>query len=249
MPDIQVVTLDLWQTLIIDKREWGLERARLRVEGAVEALRDAGEPVTQEQAWEAYRSCYRACKAVRQEGRDVSFKEQVQIFVRDISQGLLDRISRDTFARILNRYADSFFESPPAMAQGVPGVLQTIKERGYRLGMISNTGMTPGRLFRAYLEGLNIIHYFDHLNFSDEVLLSKPASAMFLHTLAGMGCLAYQTVHVGDHLLNDIVGAQGVGMRTIWLEGFDDREVDVTPTLTIQHITDLPDALERLKGI
>ena len=138
MSDIQVVTLDLWQTLIIDKREWGLERARLRVEGAVEALRDAGEPVTQEQAWEAYRSCFRACKAVRQEGRDVSFKEQVQIFVRNISQDLLDRISRDTFARTLNRYADSFFESPPAMAEGVPQVLQTIKERVCHRSKVNN---------------------------------------------------------------------------------------------------------------
>lgn len=248
MPDIQVVTFDLWQTLIIDRREWGRERTRLRIEDAVEALHDAGESFTEEQVREAYRACYRACHAIHQEGRDVSFKEQVQIFVRGIADGLLERISRETLARIINRYADAFFESPPAMAEGVPEMLQALKDRDYRLGLISNTGMTPGRLFRAYLEDQEIIEFFDHMTFSDEILLAKPSPAIFLHALVSIGCTAEQAVHVGDHLRNDIVGAQGVGMRTVWVKGFDDSEVDVTPTATIQRIADLPEALETLRA-
>ena len=247
MPPIQVVTLDLWQTLILDRQEWGQVRSRLRIEGAIEALRDAGEPATEAQVREAYRACYRACQAVRQQGRDVSFKEQVQIFVQGIADGLLERISRDTFARILNRYADSFFESPPAMAEGVPDMLSALKDKGYRLGIISNTGQTPGRLIRAYLEDLDIIHYFDHLTFSDEVMLSKPAPAIFLHALASMGCPDVVGVaHVGDHLRNDILGAQQVGIATVWLKGFDASAVDVTPAVTIRSIAELPVALETL---
>lgn len=249
MPDIRVVTLDLWQTLIVDKREWGLERARIRIEGAIEALHGAGEFVTEEQVWEGYRLCYRTCKAVRQQGLDVSFRDQVKIFVDGISEGILKRLSRDTFAVILNRYADSFFESPPAMVAQVPQVLKTLKDRGYQLGMISNTGMTPGRLFRSYLEELGIIQFFDHLTFSDEVLLSKPAAPIFMHTMTSMGSKVSDTVHVGDHLLNDIVGANDVGMRTIWVEGFDHSEVKVSPTITITHIQDLPDAIECLSGM
>ncbi|MFH1141919.1 MAG: HAD family hydrolase [Chloroflexota bacterium] len=248
MPPIQVVTLDLWQTLIIDRQEWGRERTRLRIGGTVDALCDAGEPATEAQVREAYRACYRACTAVRQEGRDVSFKEQVQIFVRCIADGLLERISRDTFARILNRYADSFFESPPALVEGVPDMLSTLKDKGYRLGIISNPGQTPGRLVRAYLEDLDIIHYFDHATFSDEVRLSKPAPAIFLHTLASMGCLAEQVVHVGDHLRDDVLGAQQVGIATVWVKGFDSSTVDVTPTVTIESIAELPGALEMLVG-
>ncbi len=246
MPTIETVTLDLWQTLISDRQEWGLERARLRIQGAREALLEAGESVTEDQLQEAYLACYRACHAVRQEGRDVSFKEQVQIFVRGIADGLLDRISRDTFARILNRYADAFFEFSPALAEGVPATLQALTEHGYRLAIISNTSRTPGRLIRSYLEELGIIHYFDHLTFSDEVKLAKPSPAIFLHTLSIMGCLAEQAVHVGDHLRNDIFGAQQVGIATVWLKGFDTSEVEVTPTMTIGHITELPQALETL---
>jgi len=246
MPDIQVVTLDLWQTLIIDRQGWSRERARLRVQGAVQALHDAEEPFTEEQVREAYLASHRTHHSIQRDERDISFKEQVQAFVRSIGDGLLDRISRDTFARILNRYAHAFFDSPPVMADGVPGMLLTLRSSGYRIGLISNTGMTPGRLFRAYMEELGILQFFEHLTFSDELLLSKPSRAIFLHSLASMGCPPDQAIHVGDHLRNDIGGAQQAGMRTVWLAGFDDSDVDVTPSAVIQRIADLPDALEKL---
>ena len=246
MSTIQVVTLDLWQTLFVDRQEWGRERTRLRIGGAIDALHDAGETATEAQVREAYRACYLACHAVREEGRDVSFKEQVQIFVRGITDGLLEHISQDTFARILDRYADAFFESPPAMVEGVPAMLATLKDKEYRLGVISNTGQTPGRLIRAYLEDLDIIQFFDYLTFSDEVRLSKPAPAIFLHTMATMGCMAEQVVHVGDHLRNDVLGAHQVGIATVWVKGFDSSAMEATPTVTIDSITELPGALEIL---
>ena len=246
MPNIRAITLDLWQTLIIDNQERGRERRRLRIQGTLDALWEAGEGVAEEQITDAYRACYRTCQAIRQEGRDVSFQEQVQIFVRAIDSGLSDRLDQDTLARILNRYADSFFHHPPEMADGVPEMLATLKERGHLLALISNTGMTPGRVFRTYLVELDIIRFFDHLTFSDEVLLAKPSPAMFLQTLSNLGATPNQAVHVGDHLRNDISEAHEAGIRTVWLEGFDDSEIVVKPTATIQRIADLPLALERL---
>ena len=246
MPDIHAVTLDLWQTLIVDQPEWGRARARLRILGAVEALRDAGEVFTKEQVRQAYRTCFRICRSIREEGRDVSFEGQVQIFVRAIAQRLPERVGQDTFERILSRYADAFYESPPVLAEGVPEMLATLKEQGYLLGLISNTGMTPGRLFRSYLKELGIVHYFDHLTFSDEVLLAKPVAAIFVHTLKGLGASSEQAVHVGDHLRLDILGGQRAGMKTVWVQGFDAGETEATPDVTIQHIAELPRALERL---
>lgn len=247
MAEIQVVILDLWQTILIDEREWGRERTRIRLEGAQQALNDFGESYTEDHLREAYRAGYRTGRAVRDEGRDVTFKQQVETFVGNIDEGLLERIDRQTFARILDRYADAFYDSPPTIADGVYDMLVALKLRNYRLGLISNTGMTPGRLFRAFMEEAKIIEFFDHLTFSDEVMMSKPAPAIFLHTLASMGALVEHTVFVGDHLRNDIKGAQDVGMRTIWVEGFDTSELDVTPTTSIKKIADLPDALDRLK--
>ena len=246
MPDIRVVTLDLWQTLIIDRPELGRERMRHRIQGALEALEGAGELFTEEQVTDAYRACYRTCHAIREKERDVSFAEQVRIFVRAIDEGLPERIGQEAFVRIESSYADSFYESPALLADGVPDMLAKLKERGYLLGVISNTGMTPGWVFRAYLESLGIIHYFDHLTFSDEVLLAKPSLAMFLLTLKSLGYPAHQGVHVGDHLRLDIRGGQRAGMRTVWVQGFDTEKTDIVADATIQRIAELPQALDSL---
>ncbi len=248
MSPIHVVTFDIWQTLIIDREDWGRERSRLRIQGAIDALHNAGEDFTEEQVREAYRACYRACRVIRHEERDISFKEQVQMFVQRISPGLLERVDRETFARILNRYADAFFDSPPAVAEGAADTLLRLKEQDYRLGVISNTTTTPGRLLRSYLEDLELVQYFDHMTFSDEVLLSKPSPAIFQHTLVSMGCLAEQAIHVGDHLHNDILGAQRAGIRSAWIEGYDDSKAEVAPTVTLQRISELPAALEALNA-
>ena len=85
-----------------------------RIQGALEALEDAGELFTEERVTDAYRACYRTCHAIREKERDVSFDEQVRIFVRGIDEGLLERIDQETFARIESSYADSFYESPAA---------------------------------------------------------------------------------------------------------------------------------------
>ncbi|MCZ6891735.1 MAG: HAD family hydrolase, partial [Chloroflexi bacterium] len=159
---------------------------------------------------------------------------------------LPERIGQEAFARIESSYADSFYESPAPLADGVPDMLAKLKEQGYRLGLISNTGMTPGRVFRAYLERLGIIGYFDQLTFSDEILLSKPSLAIFLHTLKSLGYPAHQAVHVGDHLRLDIRGGQRAGMRTVWVQGFDKEKTDIVADATIQRIAELPEALDSL---
>ena len=248
MSAIRVVTLDLWQTLIMDRPELGRERMEYRLQGAMRALAEIGEFFTKEQVFEAYRACYKTCHAIREEERDVSFGDQVKIFIRCIGDGLMSRIDQKTFARIETSYADSFYEAPAPLVQGVPAMLEKLKVRGYRLGLISNTGMTPGRVFRSYMESLGIIGYFDQLAFSDEMLLAKPSSAIFLGTLAKLGCTAYEAVHVGDHLRLDIQGAQRAGMRAIWVEALEagGSSSDIVADVTIPSIAELPGALDNL---
>jgi putative hydrolase of the HAD superfamily len=95
---------------------------------------------------------------------------------------------------------------------------------GMRLWLISNTGMTPGTTFRTFLEQEGMLSYFDALTFSDEVKISKPSNEIFLMTLRAMSAAPNQTVHVGDHLINDVVGAKRCGLKTVWIEGFYERE-------------------------
>ena len=242
------MTFDLWQTLLMDTRELGLARMQVRLRGARDALTGAGEEYSEDRVREAYRECYRSCHGIRAEGRDVSFAEQIEIFIGHIDPALPARLDPGVVQSISDSYADSLFDYPPPPHEDASRVLEAIRTAGYRMGLISNTGMTPGVTFRAYMERLGLLEYFEVHTFSDEVRLAKPAREIFRGTLEAMGAAAGETVHVGDHLLNDVYGAKQAGMKTVWIETHDDRRtpVDVEPDATVPSLGCVSDAVARL---
>lgn len=54
---------------------------------------------------------------------------------------------------------------------------------------------------------------------SEAVQVQKPDPRIFAHALAEIGCVAVHTWFVGDHPLNDVLGAAAVGLQPIWLAG------------------------------
>ena len=217
MSAIEVVTFDLWQTLIMDNRELGRARTRRRLEGALEALTDAGYDFSYEQLQDAYRRCFRACRVIHNQEKDVTFDEQVTMFIDNIDEGLSQRLDSQVGDRISWWYAEAFFDYPAPIVPEAYRMLEEVASMGYRLGMISNTGQTPGRLFRRYLAQLHILDFFQVLTFSDEVKLCKPSVEMFHMTLEALGTTPDRAVHLGDHIANDIVGGNRAGMKTVLL--------------------------------
>ena len=216
----------------------------------MEALSEAGEKFTKDQVDRAYRQCHQACSDIRAQGRDVSFTEQIEIFIENIDPGLEDRLDGEVVRRISTTYADSFFCHPPVPHADAAPVLDSLKENGYRLGLISNTGMTPGVIFRTYMEQIGILSYFDALTFSDEVRLSKPSAEIFIRGAEPLGIPLEQVVHVGDHLLNDVLGASRLGMKTIWIETYEEGRtpVEVAPDATVKSLGDVTAAVESLSA-
>ena len=245
MTAVDTVTFDLWQTLILDDRDLGRARTRRRLEGALDALTDAGYDFTPEQLQEAYRSCFRTCRAIHAEEKDVTFDEQVNIFINNIDENLSQRLDTEVADRISYWYAEAFFDFPPPVASGVYEVLEEVRRIGYRVGMISNTGMTPGRLFRRYLDQHNILGFFHVLTFSDEVKLCKPSTEIFHMTLDALGTTPDKAVHVGDHIQNDILGANRAGMRTVLLGTAEGQENVANPHVQIMSLSELPRVLEQ----
>ncbi|MEE3247229.1 MAG: hypothetical protein VX213_06990, partial [Chloroflexota bacterium] len=151
MAEITTVTFDLWQTLLLDERDLGQARAMVRLEGAQSALAKFGQDFDLEKISDAYMSCFQQCREVRNGGLDVDFREQVAIFVNHINPGLAERLDRAIMDEIAQFYADSFLAHPPPAHEDALHVLEAIKEMGFKMGLISNTGMTPGFTFRSYM--------------------------------------------------------------------------------------------------
>lgn len=224
MSKITAITFDLWQTLLLDNRDLGRARTQVRLEGTQKALARFGENYDLEQIHQAYRSCFRYCQQIRAQNRDVSFRGQVEFFVDGISDGLARRLPEETMQEILRAYSDSFFVHPPVPHEDALTVLNGARDLGLKIGLISNTGMTPGVAFRKFMDQHGMLKYFDTLTFSDEVQLAKPGEEIFLMTLRELGAGPSDSIHVGDHVVNDVVGARRAGMKTIWIEGFYSRE-------------------------
>ncbi len=90
-------------------------------------------------------------------------------------------------------------------------VLPTLTELGkrYRLGLVSNGNSYPER---CGLDGV-----FCAVVFSQDHGIEKPDAELFRIALGRLGCAAGDVVHVGDSLENDVAGATGAGIRSVWL--------------------------------
>jgi putative hydrolase of the HAD superfamily len=250
---ITAVTFDLWQTLLLDNRETGHARTQVRLKGASDALLKLGESYSLAQIQGAYQAGNEQCHRIRVDHRDVSFREQVRIFVEEISPGLSQRLPEELFQEIATAYADSFLVHPARPHPDAVELLRGVRDLGLRIGLISNTGMTPGVTFRRFLEQHGMLKFFDILTFSDEVRVSKPASAIFEMTLRQLGALPEGSVHVGDHVINDVVGAKRCGLKTIWIEGFYQREDPsdplTQPDVAVAELSQVLPAIRRLAGV
>lgn len=93
-------------------------------------------------------------------------------------------------------------------------VLSSLKEMGYRLGIISNF---DSRVYDV-MSSLGIYDYFDVLIISSEAGYAKPDLEIYLHALEKAGADPSQTIHVGDHAVNDFHGPRALGIKTLLLD-------------------------------
>jgi len=115
--------------------------------------------------------------------------------------------------------------------QPVPGVVEVLPRlaQRYRLGLISDVGLTPGRVLREILRRDGLLPCFRALTFSDETGMTKPLPGQFLRTLTVLDARPEEAAHIGDLPETDLAGARAVGMKAILFLGVSHRQ-DGRPT-------------------
>ncbi|MGG2027864.1 HAD family hydrolase [Gottfriedia sp. S16(2024)] len=121
-------------------------------------------------------------------------------------------ISSLTWEQLLEDYINSFQYSCIPF-QNMEYVLKELKNRGIRLGMITN-GFTI--LQSLNLKALGIHNYIDTILISEQEGIKKPHAEIFLRALEKLGVNPEESLYVGDHPENDVIGAQNVGMNAVW---------------------------------
>lgn len=211
----RAVTFDLWQTLILDMPNLEAERARLRREAMRAAFTGSGHDVPGEVLDAAYHSVIDSYNQVWDTLRDLSHDEQIELLVQrldaDVSR-LVDQVVKE---RLANGFHEVIATVPPTAMEGAVSVLEELKAAGYRLGLICNTGRTPGSALRPVLRKMGILRLLDVDVFSNEVGWRKPDERIFQATLRGLGVAPEDAIHVGDNPWTDIFGAHAAGMRAV----------------------------------
>jgi len=96
----------------------------------------------------------------------------------------------------------------------VEGVLRSLQEQKFILGMVSNW---DSRLLKL-CSGLGIDQYFDFKVISAVFGAAKPNPKIFEEALKKSNVPAAEVVHVGDSLEDDVRGAHRAGIKALWLD-------------------------------
>jgi putative hydrolase of the HAD superfamily len=213
---LKAVTFDFWETLVRDSPE-NLRRQRLlRIQALQRVLALAGSGIGETEAAEAYeRSEHVLVERFWGRDRDPLIAEQVRLVLDTASPGISRVMTAALFDEALAGYIEPVLHLPPELAPGAEVAVSELASRGVALGIISNTGRTPGVILRRVLERHGLLRHFTVISYSDEVGYRKPDAEIFRRTLAELGVGAGEAAHVGDNPVADVRGAQGAGMRGV----------------------------------
>jgi putative hydrolase of the HAD superfamily len=109
-----------------------------------------------------------------------------------------------------NAYRLKYF----ALFPGAVDLLRGLRERGMKLGIVTN-GLSETH--REKIAVLRVSEYFDAIFLSDEVGMVKPDPLLFAHACRTLGAAPSHSAMVGDRYDRDVAGALAAGLFTIWL--------------------------------
>ncbi len=132
---------------------------------------------------------------------------------------------------------------------GTLEVLTAIRKGGYKVAMIAN-GDSAGA--RNIIKATGLQDYFDAIIISEEVGIEKPCRGIFDAALAKLGVKAENAVMVGNRIDADILGANRLGMKSVWFK-WNARYSDTVessqekPDFTINSLYELPGILSSIR--
>lgn len=127
-------------------------------------------------------------------------------------------------------------------------VLDTLRDQGYRLGLITNS-MMPMWMRDAELRAFGLLDYFDVRLSSGDAGYIKPHPQIYFAALAQLDLQPPQAIFVGDRPGNDIAGANAAGLTSVLLTPphLNYELNGVTPDHIITSLSDLLPVLALLE--
>jgi HAD superfamily hydrolase (TIGR01509 family) len=242
---LTALTFDFWNTLYSTDGGMWEEVSAERKRALRDMLSAAGRHPSESEFEAVYRAGFDAYMQAWTSGRHFGSREEVRFFF-DRFEIEPESVDESAVSAAVTRIEESGRLGRLPLVAGVAETIPQLSAAGYRLGLISDTSLTPGRVLKEFMLADGLLQYFSVLTFSDETGYCKPDSRMFLRTLEALGADTAHAAHVGDTPRTDIAGAQAVGMVAVRCAGVTDYEEPPEADFVIHDHREIPDILRRL---
>jgi putative hydrolase of the HAD superfamily len=166
---------------------------------------------------------------------------------KDLFYGILERlpwVSRPDVS-VIEGHWRRWFPSLTVPQAGLRSTLSSLRTAGLRLGLVTNGSVLTQS---AKITHLGLTDYFHRVIISEAVGYKKPQAEIFHKALAEVSTAPARTVFVGDHPVNDVIGARNAGLVSVWFEGIHAWPADQPPPRhRIRRLCEVEDVIRTLE--
>jgi len=159
----------------------------------------------------------------------------------------------DTIMNEVTEIKDIFGVTHDArLIDGIEEVIRSLKESNYKLGLVADTRIGT---YKNVLSKYKLMDSFDCFAISEELGYEKPDPRIFLYALNSLGIEEAEygnVLMVGNNLKRDIVGANRLGLISVWFHWNDrypstPKSKEETPQYEIKEIKELLTLIKRIE--
>jgi len=234
---IQAITFDLWNTIFINKFY-----SDLRLKYLIQFLESKEILYSLDKIKVAFRSAFSLAERY--------YNENNHIYTEDRIANMLNILNLDMTKTHKNLIKEEFerimLNDPPSLKKGVKETLEELS-LNYKIGLISNTGITPGRIINKVFQEYDVFKFFNVQIYSDEIGFYKPHPILFKTALRELKSSPQNSIHIGDKLETDIKGAKDFNMFTIWFnDSYSPNSELIQPDYEIHDISEVIQIIKKL---
>ncbi|HOE67062.1 MAG TPA: HAD family hydrolase [Candidatus Hydrogenedentes bacterium] len=233
---VRAITFDFWRTLFRDAHS--PERQQLRVATLVRVTGLPEQRINDAlgYTWAEFNRHH------LMEQRTLGPEDAVRLTLARLDI----QLDPDAFREAADAFGYAILQYPPEPIEGALEAVRAAAER-VPVGVISDSGVSPGRALRILLARNGFAGYFRALIFSDEIGVAKPQRPMFETAARSLGVAPEEMLHIGDLEGTDIAGALNVGAQAALFLG--DAPAACETTRANHVFTSWPEFVSVLPGL
>ena len=156
----------------------------------------------------------------------------------------------DDLLRELTRIFLAVEVDMPVIEPDTLAAIAQLDERGLAMGCVTNTILLEDGVFDL-LDRLGLLRYLRSVVASSAMSYRKPHPSLFQRALRELDATPGEAVFVGDRLVDDVGGAQQIGMRAVLTHQYRQEPLNgstTSPNAVVRRLSELPAVLHRIEA-